>query len=219
MASNLPSDKQAALTWLEAHQVQWNDSLDGIGLTSAQTVELGLEIANARAAFTSVQSIRADAKAETQTWYSKATSMHKVGSELITSIKAFAENSDDPDAVYLIAGITGKAPPSPIPAPGTPTIDNAQIMGNGSVRVNFSGTGPVGTVWRVSRKLDGETSFSIIGSADAKTKSYVDATIPTGIDSATYIVTGERGSEVGDPSFAMTARFGAAAAAAASEAA
>ena len=108
MASNLPSEKQEALTWLEAHQVQWNDSLAGIGLTSAQTVELGLEIANARAAFTSVQSIRADAKAETQTWYNKATSMHKVGSELITSIKAFAENSDDPEAVYLIAGITGK---------------------------------------------------------------------------------------------------------------
>ena len=34
----------------------------------------------------------------------------------------------------------------------------------------------------ISRKLDGETSFTIIGSADAKTKSYVDATIPTGID-------------------------------------
>jgi hypothetical protein len=219
MAQNLPSEKQAALNWLEAHQVQWNNNLAAIGLTSAQMVDLGLEVANARQAFTSVQSIRADAKAETQTWYTKANSMRKVGSELITSIKAFAQNSDDPDAVYLLAGMTGKAPPSPIAPPNQPTIDNAQLMGNGSVIVNFSGTGPVGTVWRVSRKLDGETSFSIIGSADAKTKSYVDATIPTGIDSATYIVTGERGSQVGLPSFEMTARFGNAAAAAASQAA
>lgn len=208
MASNLPGNRPEALSWLENRLVQWNDNLAGIGLTSAQTIDLALDLASARTSFTSVQNARADAKSKTQTWYGKANTMHTTGSDLITSIKAFASNSDDPNAVYELAGMTGKAPPSPIPAPGTPTIDGAVLIADGSVMINFSGTGAAGTVWQVNRKLASETEYSFVGTGDPTTKSFVDNTIPIGTVSATYTITGQRGGQTGLPSLPAIVQFG-----------
>lgn len=217
MGQNLPSYRPDTLTWLEAHLTQWNDNLAAIGLTSAQTIDLALDIASARTAFTSVQTIRADAKAETQAWYTKANTMHTTGSDLVTSIKAFAANSDDAAAVYLAAGMTEKDPPSPVGAPTQPVITTAILDATGSVTIKWDGTGPVGTVYIVSRKLATESVFSIVGQGEGK--EYTDTTIPNGTASALYTIKGVRGTEASPDSGVYTVLLGNLPAGAASQAA
>ena len=208
MSTNMPEGRKQSLEWLEEIIAQWTTNDINIGLTSAQVTDLNSDITGARTDWTSVETIRNDSKVTTQDWYTNADEMRAKAATYITTIKGFAETSNDPAAVYLLAGLTAKAAPKPVAPPATPSIANAVLNGDGSLTINFIGTGPMGTVWEVSRKLAGETSFTIIGSADASTKSYTDNTVPTGADSATYIVKGKRGSISGLPSFPLTAQFG-----------
>jgi len=218
MSSNLPQGRRQSLEWLEGIITQWNANAAGIGLTSAQTLDLAQDIVNARADFTDTDTARNASKIATQDWYTGADELHLKASAFITTIKGFAKTSNNANAIYTLAGLTAKAPPTPAAPPQTPTINNAVLVGDGAVTINFTGTGALGTVWQVSRKLAGETAFTIIGTADAATKSYTDTTLPAGSDSATYIVKGVRGSVSGQPSFPLTAQFGGADAAAAAAA-
>ncbi|MCH9058096.1 MAG: hypothetical protein IIB55_05655, partial [Planctomycetes bacterium] len=70
----------------------------------------------------------------------------------------------------------------------------------------FTGRGPVGTAWFVSRQLAGETNFSFLGQADGK--SFVDSTLPAGTVTATYTVHGARGNLTGLPSDPVTFYLG-----------
>ncbi len=208
MGTNLPSSNKDSLVWLEGIIATWNANYAAIGLTSAQTINLSLNVANTRAAFTTVSDIRTESKAKTLDANAKAKALHAEASAMISTIKGFARASNDPAAVYLASGISPADPPSPVAPPGTPVIDNAVLIANGAVKINFSGTGPVGTVWQVNRKLTGETEYAFIGTADPTTKSYIDNTIPVGTDSAMYTVTGQRGAEIGLPSLTATVQFG-----------
>ena len=208
MGTNLPSNRKQALEWLEARLANWADDPASIGLTSALVTHLTTKTVNARSAFVSVESVRTDAKNATQGFYTAADAMHDAASPMIASIKSFAESSSDPGTVYTAAEVLPPDPPSPIAPPSQPSIDGASLDGNGWVTINFSATGPIGTVWQVSRQLAGETSYSIIGNADVKTKSFVDATVPAGTTNAMYQVQGIRGSIVGPVSFGFDVKFG-----------
>ena len=208
MARNVPQGRIESLQWLEGIYPIWNANFAGIGLTSAQTIDLAQDVVNTRASFTSVTDIRAESKATTQTFYSNSDDLSKKAGALLTLIKGFAEASDDPSAVYELAQITGKAPPSPVAAPEQAAIVNAVLGGDGSVTINYIGNGPLGTVWQVSRKLSTEVTFTFLGNADATTKSFVDSTIPAGTPSADYQVQGVRGSLTGLASFPLNVQFG-----------
>jgi hypothetical protein len=215
MARNVPHGRIASLQWLEGIYPVWSANAASIGLTSAQTLDLAQDVVNTRGAFTSVTDIRAESKAKTQTFYSQSDALSTKAGALLTIIKGFAKASTDPEAVYQLAQITGKAPPSPVPAPQQPTIFSARLGGDGSVTIDYIGNGAIGTVWQVSRKCAAESTFSFIGNADARTKSFTDTTLPAGTAGADYQVQGVRGSETGQASFPLTVRFGTAAPAAA----
>jgi hypothetical protein len=218
VGTNLPSSNAPALTWLEARIASWLAAPGAIGLTSAQVTSLATDINNARASFTSVQTLRADAKDGTVAFDTKATTMRKNASLLIADVKAFANAAPIPNDVYVAASISPKDPPSPVPAPEQPTIDGAVLGGDGSVTINFSGRGATGTVWEVSRKLAGETSFSHVGHADSLDKSFTDNTVPGTVSSATYRMQGLRGTQSGPFSFSFNVQFGTADGAAAAAA-
>jgi hypothetical protein len=211
MARNVPQGRVESLQWLEGVYPIWSANAAAIGLTSAQTVDLAQDVVNTRSSFTSVTDIRAESKATTQTFYSQSDALSKKAGALLTLIKGFAEASTDPAAVYALAQITGKAPLSPVAPPEQAAITNAVLGGTGSVTINFIGNGPIGTVWQVSRKLSTETTFTFLGNADARTKSFVDTTIPAGTPSADYQVQGVRGSLTGLASFPLNVLFGTAA--------
>ncbi len=210
MGANMPSNDNLALVWLEGHIDQWTASAATIGLTSAQTTDLAAKISDARTAFTSVEQIRADSKAQTGAYHSKAVGMRATASDMIADIKSFANTAADPNLVYTTAGITPADPRSPVPAPEQPVALTASLGGDGSVTIGFAGRGPVGTVWEISRQLAGETGFTHLGHADSATKSFTDTTITAGVATAMYQVRGIRGSITGPASFPITVQFGSA---------
>lgn len=210
MGTNVPSSRKQRLEWIEGLIAQWNTNQAIIGLSAVQITSLATDIANARGALTSADNARADSKAKTSDYYIKADAVHKKASEYLALIKGTAKTSTTPSAVYLAAGITPADPPSPAPAPSLPAIDSATITSDGSVTLDFSATGPTGTVWQISRKLAGEPALTIIGNANPDTKQYIDATIPAGTVSATYRIGGVRGGLVGPSSVDFEVKLGAA---------
>jgi hypothetical protein len=208
MGDNMSGYNPDALVWLEAHIAQWVANPTAIGLTSAQTVDLAQAVTNARAAFTSVQSVRSESKDKTVAFTTAGNTMRAKAAPLIANIKNFADNSTDPSAVYLAAGVLPKNLPSPAAPPAQPTALTFVLNGDGTVTINFDATGPTGTVWDVTRKLAGETAFTHVGFADAATKSFTDASVAPGTASATYLVKGVRGSVTGLPSPALAVFFG-----------
>jgi len=194
--------------WLESVNALWVNNASAIGLTSAQTLSFATDLINARADFTSVETIRTESKTTTQDWYTASDGLRTEASGMIAAIKGFAENSDTPTAILALAGLTPTAPRTPAAPPQQASILTAVLGGDGSVTINFKGNGPIGTVWQVARKLPSETEFSFIGNADASTKSFTDATVPAGIVSADYQVQGVRGSVTGPVSFGFNVKFG-----------
>jgi len=210
MAENLPGNRKQALQWIEARIANWNADPTGIGLTASAVTDLLNKTIKTRTSFVSVESTRQDAQNATQTFYTDADAMRKAASPMIANIKNFALNATDPQAVYTAAEVSPADPKSPVPPPATPVITGATINGDGSVTINFEGTGPTGTVWQVTRRLDTQTAFTYVANADVKTKSFTDTTLPAPASSAHYRVTGVRGDVSGMPSFAFTVRFGSA---------
>ncbi len=208
MGTNMSGQNVQALSWLEARIASWVADPAGIGLTSAQTTSLVAEIVNARAAFTSVEVVRTESQNKTTTFKTVADGMRKSAAPMIANIKNFADNADDPDAIYTAAGVLPTDPRSPAAPPSQPATLTAKLNGDGSVTINFEGTGPTGTAWQIQRKLALETSFSFVGNADVATKSFTDVNIPAGVASATYQVQGIRGSVLGPVSFPFTVPFG-----------
>ncbi len=208
MADNMPQGRQESLVWLESVNALWVNNAVAIGLTSAQTLSFATTLINARADFTSVETIRTESKTTTQDWYTASNGIRDEASGMIAAIKGFADNSDTPTAILALAGLTPTAPRQPAAPPQQASILNAVLGGNGAVTINFVGNGPIGTVWQVSRKLATETAYTFIGNADASSKSFTDATVPAGTATADYQVQGIRGSVSGLVSFGFNVKFG-----------
>jgi hypothetical protein len=214
MGTNLPSGRKQTLEWIEARIANWSANPAAIGLTSAAVTNLLNKAIATRTDFVSVESARVDARNATQDFYTSADDLHATAAPMVATIKSFAESSTTPGAVYAAAEVLPADPPSPIGPPAQPSINNASLDGNGFVTIDFSATGAAGTAWQVARQLSSESSYTIIGNADVRTKSFVDTSVPAGSASAMYQVTGIRGSIVGPASFGFEVKFGQAAPAA-----
>jgi len=210
MGDNMSSYNPDALIWLEAHIAGWIADPIGIGLTAGQVATLATNINSARLAFNAVQQARDTSKDKTVAFRSAGDTMRQTAAPLIAAIKSYADNAPDPAQVYEQAGVLPKSNPSPLPPPSQPTALKAVLNGDGTVTIDFQGTGPTGTVWNVSRKRATETSFTYIGFADQATKSFVDAGLAPGTTSASYLVQGVRAGAAGPVSQAMTIYLGAA---------
>jgi len=208
MSVNMPPRNIEALQWLEARIVAWNASPAAIGLTSASVLDLAQDIANTRGSFTTVQTSRATAKDDTATFHDNGNTMRLKASAMIATIKGFAQSSTTPQVVYDAASVYPRDPPSPVPAPATPTALEAQVGAAGSVDVSWEGTGPASTVYEVYRRLSGETTFDLLAVVDAKTKAFNDTTLPVGTTFATYQVRAVRGDKTSAMSTQFNIQFG-----------
>ena len=208
MGSNMPSTNHDALEWLEGRITGWVANPAAIGLTSAVVSDLAADIADTRTSFTSVEEVRGDSKAATSAFHLNGDEMRTNASNAITSIKSFAVNNADPQAVYTAAGITPPDARTPVGPPEQPSGLKATLNGDGSVTVSWDARGPVGTVYNVSRKLATEAVFTFIGQGAAQDKQLIDSAVPAGTITAAYIVQGVRGGNLGLMSNAMTVFFG-----------
>lgn len=207
MGTNMPSGNQAALAWLEGHITQWGANQAAIGLASAAVIDLATNLANERSAWTTIEGVRADSKTKTQSFNLNMKAVRTQASDMIATIKAYAAASGNATTVYDLAGLTQADPRQPATPPETPLITSSVLDGLGNVTIEWTGRGPTGTVYNVSRLLPGGTSFVFLGQGDGRNKTFKDTSVPSGTPTAEYSVTAVRGSDTSAPSPTTTVRF------------
>ncbi len=208
MGRNIPSSRRQRLIWMESLIEQWTTNQALIGLSGATITALSAEIDAARSAFTDSYELHILAKSATSNYHAKADSAHALASDAVKTMKAFAENSDEPSDVYTLAGLTPKAAASPLAPPARPVITGISLNSNGSVTIAWDGSGPTGTSYLVRRMNVDETAFVIIGLSGPSNKRLTDTGVPAGTPSATYTVQAVRGDDQSKESGASTILFG-----------
>lgn len=207
--STLPRSRAEQINFFEQHVSIWASDPAALGLTSAQVTDLNGLTTAARASFVTVEAARQSAKATTTGYYGATDAMREAGGEAINTIRAFAEASDDPAAVYEAAQIPPRAAPSPAPAPDAPT----------NIATTVYTTGEVELKWKVKQPRPGAEIFTVIHRrlnntgayiefASTGEKMFVDSNIPPGTQSVSYMLRTRRGDQVSVPSDAVTQHLG-----------
>lgn len=204
----LPPTNLAMIEWFEQRVASWVGDPTAIGLTAEQTTSLLSLTSTARAGYQAAQQARNASKAATVTFHNGADELRDYGADLIKTIKAFAEASDNPE-VYALAEVPPPAEPEPLGPPGMPYDIATSLDNAGYLTITWkadNGAASTGAYFMIERRLDNEQSFTLIGGAGAKT--FTDAQIPLGTTQAIYIIKPRRGELIGQPSNQVVVQFG-----------
>lgn len=216
--SVLPREDLALINFVNQHAEIWNLDPEGVGLTTQAVTNLKGFGQTALGSYQAAQAARDASKSATVTMRNDVSVMRDYAADLIRTIKAYAENQNNPSAVYAQAQIPPPAAPAPAPLPGRPENFAVVLNADGSVTIswdaiNASASG--GVYFAVSRKLPGQSAFTQIGGAAGITTEnrrafFTDASIPVSAaaQGAQYIVQGFRGTRGGPTSDAVVVQFG-----------
>ncbi len=205
----IPSRIQDQLDFFDQHAPVWAANAAALGLTPAQTAAFTTAAAAARTQYTAQLAALEAARIATVTMQAQVHTARAQAADLIRTIKAFAENSAKPAAVYNLAQIPQPQQGSPLPPPGQPTGITATLLTDGAIRLGWKAHNPAGstgTLYNIRRKVEGETAFTFVGVVG--TRTFTDATLPPGPASVQYVIYGQRGTTVGQPSSPFTVLFG-----------
>jgi hypothetical protein len=209
----VPDSRLGKIEFYEAHALAggpWAANAANIGLTSAAVTALGALTTQARAAFNAAEVARQAAKTATQNFHDKVRAMHNgpgAGSDMIQSIRNWAESKNDPN-VYVLAQIPPPATPGTTPPPGTPFEFRVGLLQNGALELRWkcnNPSGTQGTIYEVKRRPGSSGAFGYVGSSGVK--NFTDDTVPAGSPSVTYQITAVRSTQRGNPA-QFTVNFG-----------
>ncbi|MEO1716924.1 MAG: hypothetical protein AAFR76_07395 [Planctomycetota bacterium] len=211
MSDMIPNDLLGKIEFFEQRIADWAANVDQIGLTAQQANDLVGRVAAARAAYNAAQQIRQQSRNATATQRIAVNEMARFGSDLISTIRSFADLQPDPNAVYVAAEINPPTPagtPLPPPVPATDVVANLQQ--SGAVLVSWKGTTANGTFYDVYRQLTSTTGsragFTLIGSS--ATRSFEDTTVPAGTTQVSYYTVARRDAFTSAESQQAVLRFG-----------
>lgn len=198
------------LAWCEAHYAVFLSNAASIGLTTAQANEFKTAVLNARNLLSAADAAKFAYRTAVTDTNVGFTSLRAVAGNTVRLIRAFAENSSNPNAVYSLAQIPPPATPAPAPPPGTPTNLAVRLdSSDGTIIVSWKCTNPAGTsgtTYVVRRRLLNTDPWTVIGITG--TKSFVDDTFFAGPDSVQYTVFAQRAGVEGVVSEILTVNFG-----------
>jgi hypothetical protein len=206
----VPESRLGKIEFYESHLPPWAASAVAIGTTAGAVSNLAILTSEARTAYDAHVAAQAAARAATADFYDKVTAMHGgvgAGSDMISTIRAFAKSSGDAN-VYVLAQIPPPATPGTVPPPGTPFDFKVELFQNGSVELKWKNNNPAGstgTIYEVLRQIDGG-AFVFVGNPGDKV--FTDNTVPAGSAAVTYQVTATRSTARGNPA-QFTVNFGA----------
>ena len=214
----LPETLVEQIEFCEAHAPVWEAEFAQIGVSSAAATQFKNLTGIARTTYNNAQSARDASKAATITQTAAVRDMRNLASDLIRTIKAYAENQSKPATVYAAAQIPEPLPPAPLGPPGVAQDMVVTLEPSGAITLSwsaFNAAASSGAFYNVSRKLPGQSNFTPIGGAPGTTSqsrrmSFTDATIPTTAagSGAQYIITGQRGTLIGVSSETIVVQFG-----------
>lgn len=203
----VPQTRIEKVQFYEAHISPWTENAVAIGLTTAEMAAFSSLVKNARGAYDAHRVALDASKAATESFYNNVRTMQNDGAGLIRSIKNKAETTGDPN-VYVLAQIPSPATPTPVGPPGTPTDFRIELLQYGGLKLSFKCSNPsgsVGTIYEVKRRNGATGEFVYIGATGVK--NFTDATLPSGLSSATYQITAIRSTASGNPA-QFTINFG-----------
>ena len=202
----VPQTRLGKLEFYEAHLAAWSANAVGIGLTATEVTDLTALVTAARAQFNAQQTAKDAAKAATLGFHDKADAMQSLGSELIRTIKLYAQTKNDP-GVLVVAQLPKPLPPTPAGPPVAPTDLTASMNSDGSIRLAWKGSVAQRQFFSVWRQLPSQSMPLQIGSVAAK--EFTDLTVPRGLTQVVYCVRAHRDAQVSVPSPNVVVYFGA----------
>lgn len=207
MSDIIPSTILAKIEFFEQRLPDWAADPAAIGLTAPQISDLINRTTAARQAYSAAQQIRQQSRNATAVQNDAVSAMASFGSDLIATIRAFADLQTDPVAVFQSAEIDPPQPSNtPLPPPAPATDLAVTLLNTGAIRLTWKGTTANGTFYDVYRRLGEAGSFALIGSS--ATRGFDDTTLPAGTASATYYTVARRDAFSSDASVPALVRFG-----------
>lgn len=205
--ATLPNDRRELVAFGMLHDELWVAKMSEIGLNSQMTTDFKEATEEAFTAMQAADAARQAAKAATEIFYNKVRDLRSIGSDCVRAIQTYARNGH-PDA-YGTAQIPGPQPRGQGQPPAQPYDIRAELNSNGSITLTWKCSNPNGVsrvVYQVTRRLAGQTSFTLIDGVGEK--RFNDLTLPAGTASASYIITGRAGGLSGPASEQFTVQFG-----------
>ncbi len=202
----VPKTINGSISFFEQRIDRWTTAPTSIGITAAQAASLGTMITDARTAFTDAEQARMTSKDATATMRTKVNAMNELGGDLIKTIRAFAETTNNPN-VYVLASIPAPKSPQPAGVPNPPENVVGSPQADGSIVVKWTGSLAFNTVFSVWRKLAGESTFEEV--ASVREKTWKDISVPAGIATVSYYVVAWREAGASDRSAEITVNLGA----------
>lgn len=196
--SELPASRQARLEYFEARNALWLANATAIGITAAQATAIKTATQANRADFGTMEVARGASKAATNTFYTSNNTMTDLGRDLLKTIKAFAQTTNNP-AVYSLANIDPPTPPSPVPPPDVPTDLVGVLSPVGVATVSWKSTksgASSGIFFVVARQWQGEADFTVLGASAEK--SFIDPAPNAAAGPVYYRVRAVRGADQSD---------------------
>ncbi len=205
----IPTTIIGKIQFYESHLPIWAADPAAIGLTAAQVAELTTLTAAARADFEATQAARDAARAATLDQKVSVSAMQELGGDLVKTIRAFAETTND-DTVFSAAQIPPPSPPKPVGPPDMPTEVSAEINNFGYVLIKWKASRAAGTQFVLQRQLTpvGGAPGTWTYAGTSTTNDYTDTTVPTGFASVSYRVYAQRAGGISDASGTTTIAFG-----------
>lgn len=187
------------IDWCTAHSEVFAANATAIGLTAAKTTAYATLLTDAVKALEDVEQTRSKYRAAVVTANEAMRVLNgslNGTSELVRTIRSFAEAQATPNSVYSLAQIDPPAPASPLPAPNPATDITVGIEPmTGAIMLKWKASQPgTGTVYVVKRRVNSTGSWEFIGTAGSD-KTFVDATFPAGPDSVQYLIQAQRSNQ------------------------
>ncbi|HMN41337.1 MAG TPA: hypothetical protein PKE29_10860 [Phycisphaerales bacterium] len=209
MSQNLPRPIAELINWCGVHVDLWTDNAASIGLSGAQATNFKNLTDAMVTANTVAEAARQASKDATMSLQAAINAVRSTGAAYISTIKSYAETTGN-NNVYVLAGVSPNDPPSTLPLPNAPQTFTAGVNPDGSLTIKWKVSQPEGVtsvVYMVSRRINGSGQYAIV-STEGSNKSFVDTTLPIGVDRVEYIVQPKRGTVVGPMSNVFQVQFG-----------
>ena len=219
--SDLPIKQAEFLQFCTAHTSLWAANAAALGVLPSSVLVFKNHSIAAQATFDANEAAKVAARAATNNNDIAMKLARGDAADLIRTIRAFAESTNNP-SVYSLAGISPPAQPTPAPRPSKPEMLSSGLESSGALTLFWKATNPRGgtVTYSIGRKLPGDNSFTIVantgGNAGANNrptgrrgfKNWTDNTLPVNSNGVQYVITGTRGDISGEPSEILTVTFG-----------
>lgn len=208
MSQIIGDTRQELSDFVNAHTQPWTDNTAGVGLPAGQLAELKTRLATTETTLKAVNEIRVLARAASEANADAFAALRTIAGTCVRSIKAFADASANPAAVYQLAALPSPLPPGSAPVPNTGTDFGATLdLSTGGLELKWKAAQPYGVsgvVWNVRRQIGGGAWVSIGLTGE---KKFIDGTIPADAITCSYTVTPQRGQQTGPTSGIFQVRF------------